>query len=409
MATPTDTGPRLTPTVAAHTTTALDPDDDAFLADPHRVFDALRDGDRLVTDPLGWSAISYQSCNAAFLDDALVPGIDPLLVALGHGPLWGVADRTLTDSEGSTHQRLRRAVAPWFTARRIGALRDRTRALVAERLDDRQPDVVLPVMEHLADIVPARLFCWMVGAPDEDAAMLAEWSKALLLVFTATPEMVQPVRVAKQALATYTHDLLARKRRRPADDLTTALADAAAAGTITDEDAFCLLEELLSASVDNTANTAGLAVHTLAEHPQAWAALHADRSGELVAAAVEECGRFQPAIRHTIKYAVAATELAGTPVETGAFVTLRIAAAQRDPAVYDRPHTFDVGRRQTRPQLAFGTGRHYCLGASLGKMEVQEIVGGLTSRWPGAHLADGASLSIASSGHVFELPLVCTR
>jgi cytochrome P450 len=378
----------------------FDPADSTFLADPHATFDALREHGGMVRDPLGWSAISYDACSEAFLDTALIPGIDPLLIELGHGALWGVQDQTLTDSEGEAHQRLRRAVAPWFTARRIGALRERTRELVDERLAGRDE---VSLMTDLADVVPARLFCWMVGASDADAEVLAPWSKALLLVFTATSEMVAPVREAKHQLAQYTHDLLAHKRKHPGDDLTTALAGAAAAGDITEQDAYYLLEELLSASVDNTANTAGLALHSLAEAPAQWAALHAQP--ELLAPAVEECGRFQPAIRHTIKYAIADTRVAETAVAKGEYVTLRIAAAHRDPGVYTEPHTFDIARRQPKPQLAFGAGRHYCLGAALGKMEVQEMVGGLVSRWPEAEIGAGARLSIAASGHVHELPL----
>jgi cytochrome P450 len=382
----------------------FDPADPVFLADPHATFDALRPHGGVVRDPLGWSTISYDACSRAFLDAALVPGIDALLIERGYGPLWGVPDQTLTDSEGEAHHRLRRAVAPWFTPRRIDALRDRTRLLVGELLDSHDPSIPLPLMAQLADVVPARLFCWMVGAGEADAAILAPWSKALLLVFTATDSMVTPVREAKEQLARYTGELLAHKRKHPGDDLTTALATAAANGQITEQDAYYLLEELLSASVDNTANTAGLAVHTLAEHPEQWAAVHADP--QLLEPAVEECGRFQPAIRHTIKYAVADTVVETTPVERGSYVTVRIAAAHRDPAVYDEPHVFDISRRPAKGQLAFGAGRHYCLGAALGKMEVQEIVGGLTTRWAGAEIADGAQLSIAASGHVFELPLL---
>lgn len=381
----------------------LDPRDPVFLADPHAVFDALRPEHRLVADPIGWSAITYAGCDATFHDPALVPGIDPLLEELGFGPLWGTARRTLTDSEGADHSRLRRVVSPWFTARRISALRERTRALVDAQLSGHDPEVPLELVGELVDVVPARLFCWMVGAGEGDDRQLADWSKDLLLVFTATPAMVEPVRNAKAELAEYTHALLAHKRSNPGDDLATVLAEASAAGTIDEIDAFCLLEELLSASVDNTANTAGLALHTLAEHPDAWAHLHADP--ESVAAAVEECGRFQPAIRHTIKYAVADTVVDDTPVAAGEFVTVRIAAAHRDPEVFDSPHVLDVARPLPKPQLAFGAGRHYCLGAALGRMELQEMVGGVVGRWPGASVADGAALSVNAAGLVHRLPL----
>ena len=381
----------------------LDPRDPAFLADPHLVYDALRPEQRLVADPIGWSAITYAGCDASFHDPALIPGIDPLLEQLGFGALWGTPGRTLTDSEGADHSRLRRVVSPWFTARRIAALRERTRALVDAQLDAHDPAVPLELVGELVDVVPARLFCWMVGAADGDDEQLAAWSKDLLLVFTATEAMVEPVRNAKAALAGYTHELLARKRQDPGDDLATVLAQASAAGAIDEHDAFCLLEELLSASVDNTANTAGLALHSLAEHPDAWA--HAHAHPDEVAQVVEECGRFQPAIRHTIKYAVADTTVDGTPVAAGEFVTVRIAAAHRDPDVFADPHRLDVTRPLLKPQLAFGAGRHYCLGAALGKMELQEMVGGVTRRWPSASVAAGASLSINAAGLVHRLPL----
>jgi cytochrome P450 len=381
----------------------LDPLSPEFLADPHPVFDRLRGAGDLVRDPRGWSAISYASCSAAFLDEALVPGIDPMLVALGYEPLWGVQDRTLTDSEGETHARLRRFVGPWFTARRIDRLRSYTRELVAERLAAVGPEP-FDVVDGLTNPVPAHLFCALAGVDAKDADLLAEWSRALLLVFTTSDEMVAPVRRAKSELAAYTHELLAHKRRHPGDDLATQLAERSSAGELDEQDAYYLLEELLAASVDNTANTAGMAILTLLQHPDAWAALHDDP--DRLTSAVEECGRYQPAIRHTIKYAVADTEIGDAPVRAGEFVTLRIAAAHRDPAVYASPHVFDSERVPERPQLAFGAGRHYCLGAALGRMEVQEMVGGLTSRWRSARQADGADLAVHHSGHAFRLPVV---
>lgn len=170
-----------------------------------------------------------------------------------------------------------------------------------------------------------------------------------------------------------------------------------------EEDVFHLLEELLSASVDNTANTAGLAVWTWATCPQQWSMLHLHP--DLLANGVEECGRFQPAIRHTIKYAIDDTVIDGTTVAAGEFVTIRIAAAHRDPAVFDHPHRLDIERKLAKPQLAFGAGRHYCLGAALGKMEVQEIVRGVVSRWPSCEPGNGVSMNLNAAGIVLALPV----
>ncbi len=390
-------------TTARSAVISLDPTAADFLADPHPTYDALRRRGGVVRDPVGWSTISYAACSEAFLDTALVPGIDPLLEQLGHGALWGIPGETLTDSEGEAHHQLRRAVGPWFTARRITQLRELTRELVGAQLEAHDPGADLEVMADLINPVPAQLFCAMVGVDRRDAELLAQWSKALLMVFTAAASMVAPVRQAKAELASYTRDLLAHKLRSPGDDLATALASAAHSAVISAGAAYGLLEELLGASVDNTANTAALALHTLAHDPDSWRRLHED--GALIPGAVEECSRFQPAIRHTIKFATADTALDGTDISAGDFVTVRVAAAHRDPEVYPSPHTFDIDRIPARPQLAFGAGRHYCLGAALGRMEVQEMVAGLTARWNAAAMLPGFMHSINASGHVHALPM----
>ncbi len=394
MAPPTSAAPPL-----------LDPTSPEFVEDPHPLFDLLRPSGPVVRDRIGWSTLDYAISEAAFHDAALVPGIDHLLVDRGIEPLWAVFDHSLTDAEGDVHRRLRRAVSPWFSVRRIGQLRERTRALVDELLRDapRGSDDSFDVMAGLADVVPARLFCWMVGASEADAPELIRMSKTLLAVFTATDDMVEPVRTVKAEVADFAAELLTTRRLRPADDLATALLAAESSGAIEEGDAAHLLEELLSASVDNTANTTALALLTLAENPAAWAAVHADPM--LLDAAVEECGRYQPAIRHTIKAAVAPTTLGGVDVAAGEYVTIRIAAAHRDPAVFDDPHTFDIHRRASAGQLAFGAGRHYCLGAALGRMEVAEMVGGLVGRWPVAEVRDGVDMDLNVSGIVRALPL----
>ena len=383
----------------------LDTSSPAFALDPHTIFDELRAAGPVVRDELGWSTLDYATSESVFHDTALVPGIDHLLAARGIGALWAEPGHTLTDAEGEAHRRLRRAISPWFSARRVELLRTRTRALVDELLDDVGSAGEIDVMASLADVVPARLFCWMIGAPDGDAPLLARLSKVLLSVFTATDAMVEPVRAAKVELAGYTAELLHAARHAPSTDEhpVGALVDAVRSGQIDPGDEAFLLEELLSAAVDNTANTAALALLTLAEHPDAWRAVHEDES--LLPSAVEECGRFEPAIRHTTKAAVRPTHVGDVAISVGELVTVRVAAAQRDPATYPDPHLFDIGRVKPATQLAFGAGRHYCLGAALARMEVLEIVRGLTSRWQLATVSTEVDMDRYTDGVVRVLTL----
>ncbi|MEM9615928.1 MAG: cytochrome P450 [Actinomycetota bacterium] len=383
---------------------ALDPGSSTFLADPHPVFDRLRAESPVATDPLGLSTLDYESSAEAFADRSLIPGIDPLLATRGIEPLWGEVGHTLTDSEGDDHRRLRRTVGPWFTPPRIEGLRTRVRTLCDELVTAAEPDQPFDVMADLADVVPARLFCWMVGAPESLAPELAALSKTLLTVFTATTEMVEPVRAAKVGMAALTEELIAVRRRAPGDDVVSMLLGAVAAGDLDDRSVFHLVEELLSASVDNTANTTGLALWTLLGRRDAYRRIGLDP--DLVAAAAEECGRFEPAIRHTIKYARADTEVAGVPVPAGGFVTIRIAAAHRDPGVYPDPHRFDIDRTAPKPQLAFGLGRHYCLGAALGRMEIAEMIRAVAVHRPEAVLGDGVDMTKNAAGLVHRLQIL---
>lgn len=382
----------------------LDPGSIEFLADPHLVFDRLRPDSPVATDPIGWSTLDYATSAEAFADRALTPGIDPLLETRGIEPLWGEVGRTLTDSEGDDHRDLRRVVGPWFTPPRVEALRERVRALCDELVASAEPDEPFDVMARFADVVPARLFCWMVGAPESLAPRLAALSKTLLLVFTATDEMVEPVRAAKIEMAELTRELIEERRRSPGDDVVSMMLAAVADGALDEQTVYYLVEELLSASVDNTANTTGLAVWTLLQHPDVYRRVGSEP--DLAATAAEECGRFEPAIRHTIKFALDDTSVGGVDLPAGSFVTIRIAAAHRDPAIYRDPHQLDIDREWLKPQLAFGLGRHYCLGAALGRMEIAEMVRALAVGRPDATIGHHVEMTKNAAGLVHRLDII---
>jgi len=125
----------------------------------------------------------------------------------------------------------------------------------------------------------------------------------------------------------------------------------------------------------------------------------------VLAVALEECGRFEPSIRTITKVTIDPVEIAGVALDRGTFVTIRVAAVQRDPAAFRSPHEFRLDRVAEPGQLAFGVGRHYCLGAALGRMEVAEIVGGVVRRAGAAQLAPGAELDVHGFGVVHRLPI----
>jgi hypothetical protein len=228
-------------------------------------------------------------------------------------------------------------------------------------------------------------------------------SSVALQAFSGDAAVMDDVVDAIRHLTRFAGELIESKRDEPGDDITSALVSAIAAGDLEQRDARSLLTELLSASVDNTTHSMGLALWLLAEHPDQWAQLTAD-SGR-AERAVEECARFEPVIRHGNHVNDLDVDLLGHPVPAHTLVTVFLASAHRDPAVYEEPDRFDVKRRLPQPQLNFGIGRHYCVGAALARMEVQEVLRAVTTRWTGAQVASDACINTALSGEVTSLPV----
>ena len=336
----------------------LDHGSDAFARDPHACLRTARAESPIVRTPTGVGLLTYAACNALLVDPDFRPGVFEMI------------RRTLLGSEGTDHQELRRVVMPWFAPRRIETLRAQTAALVDELVAGVAGDGGCEFMADVANRIPPTVFCWMVGCDVQRGPELAHWSS----------------RSGRRATTS----------RAPCSERSRR-------GVLTRRDVRSLLTELLSASVDNTTHSMGLAVWLLCEHPAEWSSV-ADGVAP-VERAVEECARYEPVIRHGNHVADPGHELLGIAVAPGTLVTVYLASAHRDPEVYDDPDRFDAGRRSPQPHLEFGIGRHYCVGAALARLEIQEVVRGVTTRWRTPQIRAGARVRTATTGEVDALPM----
>jgi cytochrome P450 len=381
----------------------LDNTSDEFAADPHGVLRRARESSWIVETPGGLGVLTYAACNAVLVDPAFRPGVFELMRrASPEGPPTK-AGRTLLGSEGADHRDLRRVVAPWFTPRRIEVLRVQTAALAADLVERVTPAGGCEFMADVARHVPATVFCWMVGCDVARGGELAEQSAIALQAFSGDAAVMDEVGAAIRELRRFADELIDEKRACPGDDITSALVAGIEEGVLTHRDARSLLTELLSASVDNTMHSMGLALWLLGRHPDQWAQLV--REPALIDGAVEECARYEPPIRHGNHVTDDGAELLGFAVPAGTLVTVFLASAHRDPAVFADPDRFDVARRLSQPQLNFGLGRHFCIGAALARMEIQELLRVVTSRWASVRVGPGARVETALNGAVRELPL----
>ena len=188
------------------------------------------------------------------------------------------------------------------------------------------------------------------------------------------------------AFVRYLRWLIEDKRRNPADDLVTALAQAEGAGDGLDADELmAMVAILLSAGHETTTNLIGNGVLALMQHPDQRERLRTQPA--LIELAVEELLRFgSPVEMSTHRFAREDLEIAGQPIARGELVFGLIASANRDEAQFLQGHALDLGREPNR-HLAFGLGGHFCVGAPLARMEGRIAIGTLLRRLPTLHLA----------------------
>ncbi|MGV9419349.1 cytochrome P450 family protein [Streptomyces sp. NPDC003674] len=363
---------------------------DAFRRDPHPVYARLReqgpvhrvrfagaDSGRLV-----WLVVGYEEARAALADPRLAKDTarigSPMLDEEKIGKYLLVADPP-------QHTRLRSLVTRAFTMRRVEELRPRIQRITDDLLDEMLPRGRADLIEALAYPLPLTVICELLGVPDMDRAEFRRISTEVVAPTDAGTEYDAVVRLAR-----YLADLIEDKRcAGPTDDLLSDLIRTTAedGDRLSPRELSGMAYLLLVAGHETTVNLIGNGVHALLTHPDQLAALRADMS--LLDGAVEEMLRYEgPVETATFRYAAEPLEIAGTAIEQGQSVMIGLTAADRDGGRYAEPDRFDI-RRDTRGHLAFGHGIHYCLGATLARLEGRIAVGTLLERAPGLAL-DGS-------------------
>lgn len=227
--------------------------------------------------------------------------------------------------------------------------------------------------------VPLTIIGRILGVPDRDHAKFGRWWRAFVAVgANANPLFLFP---SMLRLVWYLRGLIQSRRKRPADDLVSALVLAQEGDDrLTDDEILAMVLLLLSAGHETTVNLIGSGMLALLSHSAELARLR--REPELLGSAVEELLRFAgPAETATERYAMRDVVIAGAHIPKGEMVLAVLASANRDATKFDRPDALDVARANNR-HVAFGLGLHHCLGAPLARMEARVAIGALVARAP---------------------------
>ncbi len=289
------------------------------------------------------------------------------------------------------HTRLRKLVSKAFAPRVVKALEPDITALVDALLDNIAERGRFDVIADLAYPLPVAVICRLLGVPLEDepefsraSALLAQ---ALDPFITFTGQAADGSESRLQAglwLREYLRDLITRRRADPGDDLMSGLIHVEESGDqLTEEEIIATCNLLLVAGHETTVNLIANAILAMLRHPKQWAALGNDASR--VSAVVEETLRYDPPVQLMGRIAADDMTIGDTTVVKGDTMMLLLAAAQHDPAAFDRPAQFDPDRESIR-HLGFGKGPHFCLGAPLARLEAAVALSAVTARFPHARM-----------------------
>ncbi|OKJ46615.1 cytochrome [Micromonospora sp. TSRI0369] len=361
--------------------------------DPYPTYERLRaHGPVVQAGPVFFAVTGYAEADAILrdarfgvMDDALR---DQFMPGWRESPAILSISRSMLRTNPPDHSRMRRLAAGAFTPRRIAAMRDVVQAQADELIDAMlAAEGPVDFMAAFAYPLPVGVICALLGVPAADRPLFRRWATDLTGVLEPeiTEEELAVADRGASELRAYFTELVATRRRAPADDLTTALVQAHDGGDrLSGDELLANLIVLLVAGFETTTNLLGNGLVALLEHPRAAAALA--EHPEFAPGYVDELLRYDSPVQLTSRMSTAPARYGDVDLPPESWVIVMLGAANRDPRRYPEPARFDPWRPQVHP-LSFGAGPHYCLGAALARLEAQVAFPLLLRRLPGLAVA----------------------
>ena len=338
---------------------------------------------RLLRDP----QLSVDERNLEHRDEARLA----MFLEAADGNLEGLERTSILGIDPPDHTRLRRLVSRAFTPRTIEALRPRIQQLVDGVLDRMAEVGRVDVITELAFPLPFDVINEMLGMPEGDTDELRHWSEALVKTLDPiiTGEEVHAAVVAGRLMDKHIDEVIAWKRVNPSADILSAMIAAEEDGDrMSSRELRDQVSLLFVAGHETTVNLIGTGIGELLAHPD-QAQLMFDSA--LDTNGVDELLRFVSPVQFSRRITLADVEFGTATIPKGSMVMAGLASANRDPAKWGpTAGELDLARSNAGQHLAFGSGVHYCLGASLAKLEGQIAIGSFIRRFPNARVVESS-------------------
>jgi cytochrome P450 len=395
----------------------FDPFSDEYFNDPYEVYRRLRDEAPVYhNERYGFYALSqFEDVLAAHKDWKTFSsshGVD--LSTLTKDPALIRSLRSIIMMDPPEHDRLRGLVSRVFTPRAVTALEPMIREVIGAFLDPLDGRDEFDAVADFSAPFPVEIISRMLGVPEPDRQQIRHW---LDLSLTRDPGSMEPPRAGIEAMmeaGAYYYELVAQKRREPADDMLTRLTQVEVeredgSKTKLDDDEIAGFVSLLGgAGAETVTKLVGNAVVLFARHPEQWRKVRDDPA--MVPQAVEEVLRYWPPSQYQGRFSVRDSEWRGVTLPAGYPVLLITGAATRDPRTFERADDFEIDRPPT-VALGLGHGAHACLGAALARMESRIAIEEMARRWGDWEIDEGGlrRVKMSNVAGFSNVPIRITR
>lgn len=373
--------------------------DPAFYSNPNVVYAALHEACPTFywEEQKRWFFTGYDQVNSLLRDRRF--GRQILHIAtreelgmpepLAHTRHFDAAEaKSLLELEPPEHTRLRTMVNRAFVSRHVERLKPEISALANRLIDDFAGKGEVELLSAFADIIPVTIIARMIGIPEEMGPQLLKWSHAYvgMYMFGRTPEDELAADQAAKEFADYVRTVIAERRANPRDDLLTHMITTEHKGQhLTEEELISTTIVLLNAGHEATVHQIGNSMRVIIESGLDPDVLFADEKS--TESTVEECLRICAPVHIFQRFALEDTEVDGVTLKRGDVISLLLAAANLDPKKFSEPLTFKPDRSEA-PNLSFGAGIHFCIGAPLARLELNIALPLLFQRLPGLRIKE---------------------
>jgi cytochrome P450 len=283
------------------------------------------------------------------------------------------------------HLEMRKVVHSYFTPRSMEAWRPFVQNAVKELLDAAEAKGHMDVMQDLATPLPVLVIAQMMGVPKEERAHVRYLAEKLLNIGRGEGDRMKPLTEGMQGMIDYVSPLVDQRLVNPGDDFISVLARGEKQGVFSRHQVLVNTSLLLLAGHETTINLLCNGTLAFLRHPEQWKLLKQNPAG-LAKPATEECLRYDAPVKSIQRIASQDVEMRDKVLRHNDRIRWFITSANRDPEAFSNPETFDI-TRDPNPHVAFGSGVHHCLGATLARLEGQEVFKALAERFPNLQLA----------------------